>query len=69
MYSTILTSDYQVSIPEKLCQQLALTTGQRFTLLTKGNVIILVPTPSLASLRGLMKGANSENYRDRTDEE
>lgn len=67
MHSTTLSNDYQVSIPENLCQQLSLGAGQKFTLITKGNILILVPTPSLASMRGLMKGVDTENYRDRQD--
>lgn len=69
MLTTTLSPDYQVAIPENLCHQLAIEAGQKFTLIAKGKVLILVPTPSLAAMRGLMKGANGENYRDRRDQE
>jgi hypothetical protein len=35
--------------------------------LPKGGGVVLVPVPSRESLRGIAKGANPENYRDRTD--
>jgi bifunctional DNA-binding transcriptional regulator/antitoxin component of YhaV-PrlF toxin-antitoxin module len=69
MHKTSLSSDYQVAIPEKLCHQLALGAGQSFTLIAKGNILILVPTPELAAMRGIMKGANGDNYRDYQDDE
>ncbi|MBD2152245.1 AbrB/MazE/SpoVT family DNA-binding domain-containing protein [Pseudanabaena sp. FACHB-1277] len=65
MHTTTLSPNYQVSIPENLCQRLSLRAGQEFTLITKGNILVLVPTPSLEAMRGFMKGANGENYRDR----
>jgi len=69
MHTTTLSSDYQVAILEHLCHQLALQAGQQFTLVAKGNILTLVPTPSLVSMRGLMRGANGDNYRDRQDNE
>lgn len=69
MHTTTLSSNYQVAIPENLCQQLALRAGQEFTLITKGNILVLVPTPSFEAMRGFMRGANGENYRDRQDDE
>lgn len=35
--------------------------------ITKGDMISLVPIPELAEMRGIAKGADTSNYRDRTD--
>ncbi len=62
-----LSSKYQLVIPKAVRDELDLVAGQQFTLLTKGQVIELVPLRSVASARGMLKGANPENYRDRKD--
>jgi hypothetical protein len=46
---------------------LNLQAGQQFTVLAKGRAIELVPVRSLKEMRGILKGANTENYRDRQD--
>jgi hypothetical protein len=40
---------------------------QRSYDLTKGESIVLVPKRSAEDMRGFMRGANPENYRDRED--
>ena len=62
-----LSSKYQLVIPKAVRDELDLVAGQQFTLVTKGQVIELVPLRSVASARGMLKGANPENYRDRKD--
>ena len=62
-----LSSKYQLVIPKKIRESLALDAGQEFIVLTKGKVIELVPVDSLESARGLLKGANPEGYRDHGD--
>ena len=47
--------------------QLHLEAGQQFIFVAKGNVINLVPKQDMEQLRGLLKGANPENSRDRQD--
>lgn len=67
MNTATLSSKYQLSIPKKIRETLNLKAGQKFTIITKGNVIELVPVPSLKAMRGILQGANPENYRDRQD--
>lgn len=67
MVSATLSSKFQIVIPKALREQLHLEAGQQFVFVAKGNVINLVPKQDLKQLRGLLKGANPENARDRQD--
>lgn len=67
MNSATLSSKFQIVIPKALREQLHLEAGQQFVFVAKGNVINLVPKQDLKQLRGLLKGANPENVRDRQD--
>ena len=67
MTSVTLSSKFQFSIPKAIREELHLKAGQRFAVITKGDIISLVPIPELAELRGIAKGADTSDYRDRTD--
>ena len=67
MVSATLSSKYQLAIPKAIREKLDLQAGQTFTLITKGDVIELIPQRSLDEARGLFKGANPNGYRDRRD--
>lgn len=67
MSSATLSSKFQIVIPKALREQLHLEAGQQFVFVAKGNVINLVPKQDLKQLRGVLKGANPENVRDRQD--
>lgn len=67
MTSATLSSKFQIVIPKALREQLHLEAGQQFVFVAKGNVINLVPKQDLKQLRGLLKGANPENVRDRQE--
>jgi AbrB family looped-hinge helix DNA binding protein len=67
MTSVTLSSKFQLSIPKAVREELHLQAGQRFAVITKGDIISLVPIPELAEMRGIAKGADTSNYRDRTD--
>jgi AbrB family looped-hinge helix DNA binding protein len=67
MISATLSSKFQLAIPKAIRDELGLEAGQRFAVIAKGKVIELVPLLSLEDARGLLKGANPEGYRDRTD--
>jgi AbrB family looped-hinge helix DNA binding protein len=65
--TTKLSSKFQISIPKEVRERQGWRAGQEFVFLPKGGGVVLVPVPDRASLRGIAKGANPENYRDRTD--
>jgi AbrB family looped-hinge helix DNA binding protein len=67
MASVTLSSKFQFSIPKAVREELNLRAGQQFAVITKGDIISLVPIPDLAELRGIAKGADTSDYRDRSD--
>jgi AbrB family looped-hinge helix DNA binding protein len=63
-----LSSKFQLSIPKEVQQELALAAGQQFTIVTRGNIIELIPVRTMASARGLLadcKYSTSDDYRDK----
>jgi bifunctional DNA-binding transcriptional regulator/antitoxin component of YhaV-PrlF toxin-antitoxin module len=67
MEQAVIRKNHQLSLPPGLLKRLDLQPGQTFICIVKGDVISLVPKRDLQSLRGLLKGANIENYRDRDE--
>lgn len=67
MESVIISSKYQVVIPKAIRRQLDLKPGQRVSIIVKGRGLEVVPTPDVGSTRGMLKGADPSDYRDRTD--
>lgn len=62
-----ISSKYQIVVPKKIRDQLHLKPGQQFVFVTKGDCLELVPKRSLEDLRGMLKGANTDNIRDREE--
>ena len=65
-----LSSKFQLSIPKEIREEMTLEAGQQFTIVTRGNIIELIPLRSMASARGLLadcKYSNSDEYRDRQE--
>ncbi|MGM0704182.1 MAG: AbrB/MazE/SpoVT family DNA-binding domain-containing protein [Pseudomonadota bacterium] len=67
MTTATLSSKYQLAIPKEIREKLKLAAGQQFTIIPKGHVIELVPIQSPQALRGSLKGADPEGYRDHKD--
>ena len=67
MASVTLSSKFQLSIPKAVREELHLRAGQKFAIITRGDIISLVPVPDLAEMRGIAKGADAGNYRDGRD--
>jgi AbrB family looped-hinge helix DNA binding protein len=67
MASVTLSSKYQIVIPRTIRDELALEAGQRFRILSKGSTVELVPVRTADQLRGAMAGAETTDYRDRSD--
>ncbi len=44
-----------------------LQAGQRFAVIPKGNAIVLAPIHPLEEMRGILKVADTSDYRNRTD--
>ncbi|HMV39160.1 MAG TPA: AbrB/MazE/SpoVT family DNA-binding domain-containing protein [Plasticicumulans sp.] len=55
----------RIDIPETIREALHLQSGQRFVIVTHDDSITLVPERSIAWARGILKGADPANHRDR----
>lgn len=67
MYAATLTEKFQIGIPKAFRDDLGLKAGQQFVFVAKGDAIIMIPRREISEVRGLLKGANPENVRDRTE--
>jgi AbrB family looped-hinge helix DNA binding protein len=64
---TTISSKYQVVIPKPIREHLKLKPKQKLTVIEKDGMLILIPQITLESLRGIAKGANIDDYRDKKD--
>jgi AbrB family looped-hinge helix DNA binding protein len=62
-----LSAKFQISIPKEVRAIQNWEAGQSFVFVPKGKGVILMPAPTLKSLRGLAKDAMRTEYRDRKD--
>ncbi|WP_103666476.1 AbrB/MazE/SpoVT family DNA-binding domain-containing protein [Pseudanabaena sp. BC1403] len=67
MREVTLSQHYQISIPQEIRDLLNLQVGQKFSVVLKNDSITLVPQSSIQSFRGVLKGANTHNVRDRSE--
>lgn len=65
--TTTLSSKFQISIPKAVREAQGWEAGQEFVFIPKGSGVLLVPVPTLESLRGIARGADPSDYRDRRD--
>ena len=66
MQSTI-SSKYQVVIPKPVRERLHLRPKQKLTVIEKDKMIIMIPSTSLESLRGIASGAKIDDHREKRD--
>lgn len=62
-----LSSKFQISIPKAVREAQGWEAGQEFVFIPKGSGVLLVPVPRLEDLRGIARGADPSDYRDRRD--
>jgi AbrB family looped-hinge helix DNA binding protein len=67
MNAVTLSSKFQISIPKEVRESQGWKPGQRLAFIPKGKGFELVPVPKLQDLRGIAKGADTTDYRDRYD--
>ncbi|MFZ3018945.1 MAG: AbrB/MazE/SpoVT family DNA-binding domain-containing protein [Gallionella sp.] len=67
MSTATVSSKFQLSLPKALRESMQIQPGQQFELIPMGSIIQLVPKTSIKQLRGIARGANAGEYRDRTD--
>jgi bifunctional DNA-binding transcriptional regulator/antitoxin component of YhaV-PrlF toxin-antitoxin module len=62
-----LSAKFQISIPKTVRTAHQWQAGQVFAFVPNGESVLLVPVPLQEDLAGIARGANTEDYRDRTD--
>ena len=67
MHAATLTEKFQIGIPKAFREDMRLKAGQQFVFVAKGDAIIMIPRRDISEVRGLLKGANTGNVRERTD--
>jgi AbrB family looped-hinge helix DNA binding protein len=64
---TTISSKFQVVIPKALRERLDLRPRQKLTILEKGGILYLVPDQEVKTLRGIARGVEVADYRDKSD--
>ena len=67
METATLSSKFQISIPKDVRDRQNWKAGQRFVFIPKGAGVLVMPVPELAELKGIAKGADTSDIRDRGD--
>ena len=67
METATLSSKFQISIPKDVRDRQNWKAGQRFVFIPKGAGVLVMPVPELAELKGIAKGADAYDIRDRGD--
>ncbi len=62
-----LSSKFQISIPKAVREGQGWQAGQELVFIRKGKGVLVMPVPDRELLRGIAKGADTTDYRDRTE--
>lgn len=64
MPAVTLSAKYQLVIPKEIREALDLRPGQKIQVFREGNLVTLVPVPSIQSLRGMARGMDTTIERE-----
>ena len=64
MEAVKISPKFQVVIPKRVRESMQLKSGQQLQIIEYGNRIELIPTKSVDSMRGFMKGINTAFERE-----
>ena len=67
MSTATVSSKYQISIQKEVREAMHIQPSQQFEFIPMGAILQLAPKISIKKLRGIARGANPSNYRDRKD--
>jgi AbrB family looped-hinge helix DNA binding protein len=67
MARATVSPKFQIVIPKEIRERLDLKPGQQVALIDRGGYVALVPQRPISELRGIVKGAPTDDYRDETD--
>ena len=65
--SAKISTEYLIEIPEEVRGKKGWEPGQEFLFLPDGDSFVLVPATDFDHLRGIARGADTDDYRDRND--
>jgi AbrB family looped-hinge helix DNA binding protein len=65
MARTRVSPKFQIVIPKEIRERHSLKPGQEMQVISKGNVIILVPDRPLSAFRGILCGMPATGYREK----
>ncbi len=64
MEAVTISPKFQVVIPKKVRESMQLKPGQQMQVIEYGNRVELIPVKSVKSMRGFMRGINTEFKRE-----
>ena len=67
MATTTVSSKYQVVIPKDVRTRTDVRPGQVFQVISKGEVILLVPDRPISAMRGFVRGIKTSGFREKKD--
>ena len=67
MARAVISPKFQIVIPKEIRERLDLKPGQQVALIERQGLITIVPQRPISELRGILKGADTTGYRDKTD--
>ena len=69
MYTTTISSKYQVVIPREVRKQFGLKPGQKIMFIPYKKTLRVVIVPPIEQARGMFKGLDTNGLREEEDEE
>ena len=69
MDTSVVSSKFQVVIPRKIREQFNIRPGQKIMFIPYKKSLRMVVVPSIEEAYGMLKGMNTDNYREEEDEE
>jgi AbrB family looped-hinge helix DNA binding protein len=67
MARAVISPKFQLVIPKAVREQAGLKVGQVVQVIARGDTVTIIPDRPLSELRGILKGAPLDDYRDETD--
>ena len=69
MDTSVVSSKFQVVIPRKIRERFNIRPGQKIMFIPYNKSLRMVVVPSIEEAYGMLKGMNTDNYREEEDEE
>ncbi len=63
----VIPEDYLITLPRRVREMPGFQPGAKVAWLVKGHSVSLVPVPTLEELRGIARGADTSNLREKVD--